>query len=296
MARNIDELKKAAEKWAREHPETASKSDKKAKSSSDSEHGILTPLYNFGACAANITRRIGRVGSAILRPAYWLVTHALPFAEPCARGLYRLTMTRPGVDGKRHFAPKRAICSLAIATTLAVTSNFWAAAGYYYGTARWLDNVYVPDAAVFVSQQFGEANQPGKQITPRDEIFTIMGRLQHPDGAVEPVRFDIDYNAFFLTTTARPDLLAARLNSQSPYGVKADVKVTGIYAMLPRYFRVNCLKWLNLRSEIVDVRNVKELTSMPSFVTLDNGGMAKPEQPSAPTPRAALPSPTVTGS
>jgi hypothetical protein len=160
-------------------------------------------------------------------------------------------MTRPGADGKRHFAPRRATCTIAVVAFLAVTSRFWVAAVYYYGTARWLDDVYVPDAAVFVNQQFSEANQPGKQVTSRDEIFTIMGRWQH-DGIVEPVRFDIDYNAFFLTTTARPDLLAARLNSQSPYGVKADVKVTGIYAMLPRYFRIRYLKWINLRSEIVD--------------------------------------------
>ena len=115
-----------------------------------------------------------------------------------------------------------------------------------------------------------------------------MGRWRHY-GIVEPVRFDIDYNAFFLTTTARPDLLAARLNSQSPYGIKADIKVTGIYAMLPRYFRIRYLKWLNLRSEIVDVRNVEDLTSLPSFVAVDGGSAATPDMSNPPA--KAVPSP-----
>jgi hypothetical protein len=271
----MQELKRAAEKWTLENPKAA------GKRSAGPSGGVVGLVGGFVARVRRILMRCVGIVAAILYPIAWVISHALPFAGPCARKLYQLTMTRPGPDGTRHFAPRRAICTVAIVAGFAVTARFWGAAAYYYGTARWLDNVYVPDAAVFVNQQFAEANQPGKQIAPRDEIFTIMGRWPH-DGVVEPVRFDIDYNAFFLTTTARPDLLAARLNSQSPYGVRADVEVTGIYVMLPRYFRSKYLKWFNLRSEIVDVRNVEDLSSMPPFVTVDNeGSPAKANTPAA---------------
>ena len=282
MPRDMQELKRAAERWSVENPKAVHKTKP------GPSGGAVGVIGGFVTYARRIVMRAVNLVTAILRPVAWLFTHALPFAGPCARKLYDWTMTRLGADGKRHFAPRRATCTIVVVAGLVVTSHFWAAAAYYYGTARWLDDVYVPDAAVFVNQQFGEANQPGKQIAARDEIFTIMGRWRH-DGIVEPVRFDIDYNAFFLTTTARPDLLAARLNSQSPYGIKADIKVTGIYAMLPRYFRIRYLKWLNLRSEIVDVRNVEDLTSLPSFVAVDGGSAATPDISNPPA--KAVPSP-----
>jgi hypothetical protein len=81
----------------------------------------------------------------------------------------------------------------------------------------------------------------------------------------------------------RPDLAAAKLNSQSPYGVRAKLKVTGFYAMLPRFIRFKVVKWFNLRSEIVDVLDVQELTSLPSFAkTVDESGMSS-QPPARPT-------------
>jgi hypothetical protein len=72
--------------------------------------------------------------------------------------------------------------------------------------------------------------------------------------------------------------------------------------MLPRFIRFKIVKWFNLRSEIVEVLDVKELTSMPSFAkTVDGTAVNAPgqqdaaakQQPSLPpqNQRAVLPSP-----
>ena len=302
MGKTFEEIQRENEEWARQHPVASAN---KPPASSDAPYGLINYLRDFIAPAASVTRRLWRIVSAIVRPVVMAVCFVAPFVEPCARGLYSITMTRPGTDGKRHFSPKRAACSIVIGACLAAAAPFLAMAAYYYGTLRDIDNVYIPNAAVFVNQQFEEANLPGRHVTSRDEIYTVMGRWQQPDGVVEPVRFDIDTNAYFpqFGATMRPDLAAAKLNSQSPYGVKAKLKVTGFYAMLPRFIRFKVVKWFNLRSEIVEVLDVRELTSMPSFAkTVDGAGMnttgqqdvaAKPQPWLLPlNQQAVLPSPT----
>jgi hypothetical protein len=301
MAKTFEEIQRENREWARQHPE-ASKNPGQA--SSDAPYGLLNHVRDFTAPATSVVRVLWRIGSAIVRSAVAALCFVAPFVEPCARGLHRITMTRLGADGERHFSPKRAACSIAVGVCLAAASPFLAMGAYYYGTLRDIDNVYVPDAAVFVNQQFEVANLPGRHVTSRDEIYTVMGRWQQPDGAVEPVRFDIDTNAYFpqYGATMRPDLAAAKLNSQSPYGVKAKLKVTGFYAMLPRFIRFKVLKWFNLRSEIVEVLDVKELTSIPSFAkTVDGSGanstgqedsFAKPQSSVVPqNEQAVLPAP-----
>jgi len=302
MGKTFEEIQRENEEWARQHPEA---SEKRPQASSDAPYGLINHARDFTAGATSVTGRLWRIGSAIVRPVAAAVCFVAPFAEPCARGLYRVTMTRPGTDGTRHFSPKRAACTVVIGACLAVASPFLAMGAYYYGTLRDMDNVYIPDAAVYVNQQFEGANLPGRHVTSRDEIYTVMGRWQQPDGAVDPVRFDIDTNAYFpqYGATMRPDLAAAKLNSQSPYGVKAKLKVTGFYAMLPRFIRFKIVRWFNLRSEIVEVLDVRELTSMPSFAkTVDGMGMnttgqqdadAKTEPGLLPqNQQAVLPSPT----
>jgi hypothetical protein len=302
MAKTFEEIQRENDEWARQHPEV---SGSKSKAPSGAPYGLINYVRDFTDGVTSVTRRVWRIVFAIIRPVLAVVCFVAPFVEPCARGLYSISMTRPGTDGKRHFSPKRAACSVVIGVCLAVASPFLAMAAYYYGTLRDIDNVYIPDAAVFVNQQFQVANEPGRHVTSRDEIYTVMGRWQQPDGTVEPVRFDIDTNAYFpqYGATMRPDLAAAKLNSESPYGVKARLKVTGFYAMLPRFIRFKVVRWFNLRSEIVEVLDVKELTSMPSFAkTVDGMGMdttgqqgavAKPSPGLLPLNRqGVLPSPT----
>ena len=258
MGKTFEEIQRENEEWARQHPEA---SENKPRASSGAPYGLINHLRDITGSTASATRPLWRIGGAMVRPA---------------RGLYRMTMTRRGTDGKRHFSPKRAACTVIIGACLVAASPFLAMGAYYYGTLRDIDNVYIPDAAVFVNQQFETANLPGRHVTSRDEIYTVMGRWRQPDGVVEPVRFDIDTNAYFpqYGATMRPDLAAAKLNSQSPFGVKAKLKVTGFYAMLPRFIRFKVVKWFNLRSEIVEVLDVKELTSLPSFAkTVDESGM-----------------------
>jgi hypothetical protein len=273
MGKTFEEIERENREWAREHPDA---SKKKPRASSEAPYGVLNHVRDVTGPVAGAARRVWRIVCAIARPFIAALCFVAPFVEPCARWLYRVTMTKAGTDGKRHFSPKRAFWTIAVVVCLAAASPFLVLGAYYYGTLRDIDNVYVPDAAVFVNQQFEVANLPGRHVTSRDEIYTVMGRWQQADGVVEPVRFDIDTNAYFpqYGATMRPDLAAAKLNSQSPYGVKAKLKVTGFYAMLPRYIRFKVLKWFNLRAEIVEVLDVKELTSMPSFAkTVDGSGV-----------------------
>jgi len=102
-------------------------------------------------------------------------------------------------------------------------------------------------------------------VASRDEVFTVLGKELGPDGQLEPVRFDIDFNAFFFfyQDSMRPDLAASKLDSQSPYGVKVTVEATGLYNRLPRFIRIMALKWWDLRPEIVKIVSVDELKALP---------------------------------
>jgi len=270
MAKSFRELQIEA---AMEAKRNASSSAAKPQ---DSSSGLLNHLA-----------RVLHVVSWIFRPAVWVASLLAHYLRPFARGLYNIAASKIDADGKRHFSPKRIACLIVIGAVIAFAAPFIAMGVYYYGTWRTIKDVYIPDAAVFMNQQFNKANEPGKHVTPRDEIFTVMGRRAHPDGTYEPVRFDIDTNwyFFFYSDAMRPDLAAAKLNSQSPYGVRADLEVTGGYFMLPRFIRVEAARFINLRTEIVRVipGSVKELTSMPVFVKTVNTPDATPA-PKKPAP------------
>ena len=54
-----------------------------------------------------------------------------------------------------------------------------AGAFYYYGTLRIYKDIYVPNAGVFVNQQFLNPSYPGHVVAPRDEVFTVLVLLCH---------------------------------------------------------------------------------------------------------------------
>jgi hypothetical protein len=105
MGKTFEEIQRENREWARQHPEA---SKNKPQASSDAPYGLLNHVRDFTAPAAGVARRLWRLGSAIVRPVVAAVCFVAPFVEPCARGLYRVTMTRLGTDGRRHFSPKRA--------------------------------------------------------------------------------------------------------------------------------------------------------------------------------------------
>jgi len=158
-------------------------------------------------------------------------------------------------------------CALNV-VKIALTAGFIvliATPAYYYCTWATYEDVYVPTAGVFVNEQFVRPSGAGQVIAPRDEIYTVLGHVIDKEGHVEPVRFDIDVNVlfFFYNDAIRPDLAAAKLDSQSPYGVKCTVEATGIYNRLPRIIRIWALKWWDVRPEIVRIVKVEELKSIP---------------------------------
>jgi hypothetical protein len=142
---------------------------------------------------------------------------------------------------------------------------------YYYSTWSTYRDIYIPNAGVFVNEQFVRPSGAGQVIAPRDEIFTVLGKVVDDHGQVQPIRFDIDFNAlfFFYSDAIRPDLAAAKLDSQSPYGVKCTVEATGIYNRLPRIIRIWALKWWDVRPEIVRVVSCEELKEIPPFMSQD---------------------------
>ena len=285
MTHDLKRIQEETEAWRKRNPHIASP---RAKST-----GPFARALEFVATAAEITKVGLNIAGKILQPVAWLTIRALPFVKPAAHGAYRLTMTSKDEKGIRHFAPRKAALSTIAAATVLTLSHPLMMGAYYWGTAREIDDVYIPDAAVFINQQFYDPNQPGRFVALRDEIFTVMGKRLHADGLVEPVRFDIDTNAYFPLTTMRPDLLASRLNSQSPYGIKAKLRVAGIYANLPRYVRMEFAKWWNLRSEIVSIIDVEELQNLPPFVKTEEASKWVKQIPNGPSTQQQLPAPTV---
>jgi len=176
-------------------------------------------------------------------------------------------------DGHKVFHPKYLVFNLIKIGIVCALVVLLGTPLYYYGTWDTWHDIYVPNAAVFVNQQFAHPNQAGQIIAARDEIYTVLGHIVTKEGGVEPVRFDIDSNLlfFFYDDALRPDLAAAKLDSQSPYGLKCSVETTGLYNRLPRSIRVWALKWWDLRPEIVRVLSVEQLHSVPdAFLTYKN--------------------------
>jgi len=194
---------------------------------------------------------------AIARPFKWLIVKPVAWAGP---GMFTYKET----DGHRHFAPKRSAISIAVLALIITFRSYIAMGAYYYGTLRTYNDVYVPNAGVFVNQQFEHPNVPGRTANPRDEIHTVLGKRLDEAGRLESFRGDIDSHAgyFFWKKAAwRPDLLAAEITPQSPYGAICSFEVTGSYTVLPRPLRFIAKNWLGTRPEIVDgsCRQLKEV-------------------------------------
>jgi len=191
--------------------------------------------------------------------------------QQTAGAAYRYLCTNKATNGDRYFSPLR----------IANNTTFWgamwyvgvpvaylvAAPAYYYGTWTTVNDVYFPNASIYMSQNFVNPNGAGQIIAARDEIFTGLGKIIHPDKKIEEVRFDMDFNSYFsfYEDSLRPDLAASKLNSQTAFGVKCDLEVTGIYSRMPRFIRLSLLRWLDLRPEIVHVvgGQCEQLTEMP---------------------------------
>ena len=210
---------------------------------------------------ATLWRWLDPVATQVIRGATWI-------SPKLARGTWQVAVLiscKKNAAGMRRYDTRYCVLNLvkiALATGLIV---LLATPAYYYSTWATYENVYVPTAGVFVNEQFVRPSGAGQVIAPRDEIYTVLGHVIDQEGHVEPVRFDIDVNVlfFFYNDAIRPDLAAAKLDSQSPYGVKCTIEATGIYNRLPRFIRIWALKWWDVRPEIVRIVKVEELKSIP---------------------------------
>lgn len=225
----------------------------------------------FLRVACDITSRFVRGAARILAPLARAVAKVSP---PLARAsisfgknAYLLLATKKDEKGERHFNLKRLARNAVLSVAGFYASGALLLGLYYYGTLATYENVYIPNAGVFINQQFVEPSKPGSFTAPRDEVYTVLGKHKDEENEIEPIRFDIDYNGFFFWSNdaMRPDMAAAKLDSQSPYGIKATVRATGFYTRLPRFLRINAMKWLDLRPEIVVVDKVEELKEMPEI-------------------------------
>ncbi len=233
--------------------------------------------HTLAAYAAWVWSWLDPIASRLIRLARWMAPKLGWFSWRTAI----LISCKKDEAGKRHFNWRYMTMNLVKIGLTGVIIVALATPAYYYGTWDTHRDIYIPNAGVFVNQQFVHPSGAGQIIAPRDEVFTVLGKEVTADGKVEPVRFDIDFNLlfFFYADALRPDLAAAKLDSQSPYGVKCTVETTGLYNRLPRFVRLWALKWWDLRPEIVRVVSCEELTSLPPFFESD--------KPAAPPVRAA---------
>jgi len=211
---------------------------------------------------AKIWRWLDPVATQVIRGVTWI-------SPKLARVTWKtavLISCKKDAAGVRHYNTHYCVLNLVKIALAAGFIVLIATPAYYYSTWATYENVYVPTAGVFVNEQFVRPSGAGQVIAPRDEIYTVLGHVVDKEGHVEPVRFDIDVNVlfFFYNDAIRPDLAAAKLDSQSPYGVKCTIEATGIYNRLPRIIRIWALKWWDVRPEIVRIVKVEELKSIPT--------------------------------
>ena len=220
--------------------------------------GTLAPIQER---AAKIWQWLDPVATRVIRGVTWIS----PKLARLTWNTAVLISCKKDAAGVRRYNTR--YCALNL-VKIGLTSGLivlMATPAYYYGTWATYQDVYVPSSGVFVNEQFVRPSGAGQVVAPRDEIYTVLGHVLDKQGHVEPVRFDIDSNVlfFFYSDAIRPDLAAAKLDSQSPYGVKCTVEATGIYNRLPRFIRLWALKWWDVRPEIVRVVKVEEVKSVP---------------------------------
>jgi hypothetical protein len=197
-------------------------------------------------------------------PIKWLVIKPAKWAIP-------RMVTKKGEDGHRHFALIRSAVWTATFTTAFVLRSYIAMGAYYYGTLRTYPEVYVPNAGVFLNQQFERPNEPGRIATARDEIHTVHAKRLDDDGKLEELRLEVDSNPYFFWKQSawRPDLVAVHITPISPFGAVCRLQVTGGAVPVPRAFRplVKMAKnWLGSRPEIV-AASCEQLKEVPSQFT-----------------------------
>lgn len=204
---------------------------------------------------------LDRPAHLIIRAGTWAATRA---AELGVRIGIRAAIAEDA-SGRRYFSPWKLSRNFVKAAIVATLAPLCAGGLYYYGTLRTYKDVYIPNAGVFVNQQFIDPSQPGHVVAPRDEVFTVLGQHVDEEGRVIPIRFDVDSNLyfFFYSDSWRPDLAAAEMVPQSPYGAMCTVRATGMYTRLPRYLRYELARWFDVRPEIVDVVECEQLTQVP---------------------------------
>lgn len=197
----------------------------------------------------------------LVRASLWLAPRLLKAVIAFLRWL----ACRKDETGHYYLAPWRGLANGIKLMALATAMPLLLGALYYYGTWETYHDIYVPNAGVFINENFVHPNEPGQVIAPRDEIFTVLGKQVEADGRIVPIRFDIDSNFYFwfYHDANRPDLAAAKIDSQSPYGMKCTFEATGLYTRLPRYIRFWAVKWLDTRAEIVNVVGCEELRNLP---------------------------------
>lgn len=235
----------------------------------ESQKSFAVRLFTLARQAATAMRAVCHYGWKALDPlvhglartALWLAPRLLRLGLAF---LHWLTF-RKDETGRYCLAPWRGLANGIKLMILATAMPLLLGALYYYGTWETYRDIYVPNAGVFINQSFVRPSEPGQVIAPRDEIFTVLGKQVEPDGAIMPIRFDIDANFYFwfYHDANRPDLAAAKIDSQSAYGMKCTFEATGIYTRLPRYIRFWAVKWLDTRAEIVNVVKCEELTALP---------------------------------
>jgi hypothetical protein len=235
----------------------------------ESQKSFAVRLFTLVRQAAHAVRAVLHYGWMALDPlVHGLARAALWLAPKLARTglafLHWLAFRKDGT-GRYCLAPWRGLANLIKLMLVATAMPLMLGALYYYGTWETYRDIYVPNAGVFINQTFVHPSEPGQVIAPRDEIFTVLGKQVEPDGRILPIRFDIDSNFYFwfYHDANRPDLAAAKIDSQSPYGMKCTFEATGIYTRLPRYVRFWAVKWLDTRAEIVNVVACEELKELP---------------------------------
>jgi hypothetical protein len=260
---------------------------------------LLKPLKKIWDKLDPVVEGAGRLG-----------LRAAPHVAHCMAWTWDKMANKTDTNAGRHFSAsflaKNVAKTVVVATGLSIALPIMGAGMYYGGTLETYNQLYIPVGGVYANQQFVNASKAGEVIAPRDEIFTVLGQTREPDGSLEPLRFDLDYNSYFAVPydisaginslvpfvhitlpygdAARPDLAASKLQPRSPYGALCDVQSTGFYNRLPRYLRYRLVRWWDLRPEIVRVIGCTQLDKPY------DGQLPVPESAPAPSP-SVMPAP-----
>ncbi len=233
--------------------------------SSTTPQGLVPHIAAWNKAAVEATKRAFAWVGPVTKPIRYAAPKVGHAIAKISSWHWNSIAYRKGPDGKKHFSPKRLAFGLTGDLMLLAASPFLTMGAYYHATLHTYNDIFVPNAGVFVNQQFVQPSQPGHIVAPRDEIFTVLAQRADANGKVDSIRFDVDSNMYFAYKgdALRPDLAAAKMVPISPFGAMCNVEATGLYTRLPRFARVNAVKWLDMRPEIVHVISCEQLQSVP---------------------------------